>query len=77
MIVPPFAGVRLVEYRDRIALTPLYWCREFVGIGRFKASEVGPQARTSKGSGLAGQGDECVEPALAGEKRCQEDAATV
>jgi hypothetical protein len=44
MIVPPFAGVRLVEYRDRVALTPLYWCREFVGMGRFKANEVGPQA---------------------------------
>jgi hypothetical protein len=44
MIVPPFAGVRLVEYRDRIALTPLYWCREFVGMGRFKANEVGFQS---------------------------------
>jgi hypothetical protein len=44
MIIPPFAGVRLVEYGDRIALTPLYWFREFVGLGRFKANEVGPQA---------------------------------
>jgi hypothetical protein len=43
MIIPPFAGVRLVEYRDRIELTPIYWYREFVGMGRFKANEVGPQ----------------------------------
>jgi hypothetical protein len=43
MIIPPFAGVTLVEYRDRIELTPIYWYREFVGLGRFKANEVGPQ----------------------------------
>lgn len=43
MIIPPFAGVTLVEYRDRIELTPVYWVREFVGLGRFKANEVGPQ----------------------------------
>lgn len=43
MIIPPFAGVTLVEYKDRIELTPVYWIREFVGLGRFKANEVGPQ----------------------------------
>lgn len=43
MIIPPFAGVTLVEYRDRIELTPIYWYREFIGLGRFKANEVGPQ----------------------------------
>jgi len=43
MIIPPFAGVTLVEYRDRIELTPIYWYREFVGLGRFKANEIGPQ----------------------------------
>ena len=43
MIIPPFAGVTLVEYRDRIELTPIYWIREFVGLGRIKATEVGPQ----------------------------------
>jgi hypothetical protein len=43
VITPPFAGVKLVEYRDRISLTPLYWCRKFVGMGRCKANKVGPQ----------------------------------
>lgn len=43
MIIPPFAGVALVEYRDRIALTPICWCREFVGLGRFDSRQVGPQ----------------------------------
>lgn len=43
MIVPPFAGVTLVEFSDRIELLPTYWVREFIGLGRFKASEVGPQ----------------------------------
>jgi hypothetical protein len=43
MLVPPFAGVTLVEYRDHIELTPVYWYREIVGLGRYKASEVGPQ----------------------------------
>jgi len=43
MIVPPFRGVSLVEYRDRIELTPIYWFRELVGLGRFNANEVAPQ----------------------------------
>lgn len=38
MIIPPFAGVTLVEYRDRIALTPIYWVREFIGLGKLPAS---------------------------------------
>jgi len=42
MIIPPFDCVSLVEYRDRIELTPIYWYREFVGLGRYKAKEVGP-----------------------------------
>jgi len=42
MIIPPFAGVALVEFRDRIELTPYYWIREFVGLGRKKVTEVGP-----------------------------------
>jgi len=42
MIVPPFAGVALVECHDRIELAPLCWCREFVGLGRFDSREIGP-----------------------------------
>jgi hypothetical protein len=42
MIVPPFSGVALVEYRDHITLTPTYACREFVGLGKLKASEIKP-----------------------------------
>jgi len=47
-IVPPVAGVALVELHDRIALTPLCWCREFVGLGKYDSREVGPD----KGSPL-------------------------
>jgi len=43
MIVPPFDGVTLVDYRDRIELRPFSWCREFVGLGLYKASDVGPK----------------------------------
>jgi len=43
MIIPPFAGVTLIEYRDHLELTPYQWIREFIGLGRFKADEVGPQ----------------------------------
>ncbi len=42
MIVPPFAGVALVECHDELELRPFYSVREFVGLGRHKASEVGP-----------------------------------
>lgn len=44
MIIPPFRGVRLFELRDRIVLLPVYAYREIVGLGRFKADQVGPQA---------------------------------
>lgn len=40
MIIPPYAGVRLVEYDDHIALTPVTFSREFIGLGKIKASEV-------------------------------------
>jgi hypothetical protein len=43
MIIPPFAGVMLVEYRDRIELTPVYWFRENIGLGGRKASEIESQ----------------------------------
>lgn len=39
-LIPPFAGVSLVEYRDRIELRPYCWCREFVGLGKIRGSEV-------------------------------------
>ena len=42
-VIPPLAGVTLVECRDRLELQPYYWCREFVGLGRFSSSEVGPK----------------------------------
>lgn len=47
-IVPPVTGVALVELHDRIALTPLCWCREFVGLGRYESEKVRP----AKGSPL-------------------------
>jgi hypothetical protein len=31
-MIPPYRGVRLVEYRDRIALKPIAWKREFVAL---------------------------------------------
>lgn len=42
-VIPPLAGVTLVECRDRLELRPYYWCREFVGLGRFNSTEVGPK----------------------------------
>ncbi len=39
-IIPPFDGVRMIEYGDHVALTPMYSCREFVGLGKIKASDV-------------------------------------
>jgi hypothetical protein len=32
----------MIEYGDHIALTPMYSCREFVGLGKIKASDVEP-----------------------------------
>jgi hypothetical protein len=43
IIVPPFDGITLVDFRDRIELKPFSWCREFVALGRKNASVVGPQ----------------------------------
>ncbi|MGH9726764.1 MAG: hypothetical protein ACRD41_17035, partial [Candidatus Acidiferrales bacterium] len=42
MVIPPFDGVRLIEFREQMELTPFSWVREFVGLGRKKVSEVGP-----------------------------------
>jgi len=38
--IPPFSGVRLIECRDRIALTPVASFREFFGYGKVKAGEI-------------------------------------
>ncbi|MCW5547686.1 MAG: hypothetical protein KIT44_01860 [Opitutaceae bacterium] len=38
--MPPFAGVTLVEHRDRIELCPTYWVREFVALGKIKAGDI-------------------------------------
>src|ERR1035438_4861700 len=42
-IIPPFDGVRMIEYADHVALTPMYSCREFVGLGKIKASKLQPK----------------------------------
>jgi hypothetical protein len=44
MIIPPFAGVRLVAFQDRLELVATYCYREIVGLGRFKADKVGFQS---------------------------------
>jgi hypothetical protein len=41
MIAPPYTGVRLIEYWDRLELCPVGWYRDCVGLGRFKADKVG------------------------------------
>ena len=41
MIIPPYCGVRLVEFSDRLELTPVGWYRDCVGLGKFKANKVG------------------------------------
>ena len=40
MIIPPFDGVKLLEYKDRIELSPVYSFREFVGLGRMEANDL-------------------------------------
>jgi hypothetical protein len=40
LYIPPFAGVRLYECRDRITLVPVPSCREFFAYGKVKASEA-------------------------------------
>jgi hypothetical protein len=41
-IIPPFEGVAVIEYADRVQLSPTYWCREFVGLGRIDRRKVDP-----------------------------------
>ena len=38
--IPPFVGVRLIECRDHISLTPVPSFREFFAYGKVKAAEV-------------------------------------
>lgn len=38
-MIPPYKGVRMVEYRDRIALRPIEWKREFVGLCKINAKD--------------------------------------
>jgi hypothetical protein len=45
MIIPPFAGVRLVEFQDRLEFIATYRYREFVGLGKCPVAEVRPQIR--------------------------------
>ena len=40
MIVPPFAGVTLFAFEDRLEFIATYRYREFVGLGRCKVSEA-------------------------------------
>ncbi len=42
MIIPPYSGVKLVEYHDRIALKPIEWKREFVGFCKVDAKDSTP-----------------------------------
>lgn len=43
MVVPPFAGVALVEVRDEIQIRPYAWCREFLGMGKCRGRDVLPE----------------------------------
>jgi hypothetical protein len=57
-IIPPFDGVRMIEYADHVALTPMYSCREFVGLGKIKASAVKTRRKhTFSGLFLKAMGD--------------------
>lgn len=38
--IPPFAGVRLIEYRDRLQLVPIPDFKEVYGYGKIKASQA-------------------------------------
>jgi hypothetical protein len=42
---PPFSGIALAEHRDRIEITPTYWVREIVGLGRCSAHKFVEQQR--------------------------------
>jgi hypothetical protein len=49
----------MIEYADHIALTPMYSCREFVGLGKIKASDVVPHREYSLSSAfLKAMGDQ-------------------
>ena len=50
MIIPPFSGVTLVEYRDRIELTPFEWVP-----GVWHEECVGPAVKHGRG-----EGDRCA-----------------
>lgn len=39
MITPPYSGVKLVEYHDRIALKPIAWKREFLGLCKISSKD--------------------------------------
>jgi hypothetical protein len=41
MKVPPYAGVKLVEFWDRLELLPYGWIRDCVALGKFKANQLG------------------------------------
>jgi hypothetical protein len=41
MFIPPYDGVRLVEFWDRLELRPVGWFRDCISLGRYKANEVG------------------------------------
>lgn len=43
MVIPPYAGVKLVEFSDRLELMPYGWFRNCVALGKHKANEVGFQ----------------------------------
>jgi hypothetical protein len=38
-MIPPYKGVRMVEYHDRIALRPIEWKREFVGLCKINTKD--------------------------------------
>jgi hypothetical protein len=40
MKFPPYAGVELVEFWDRLELRPFGWFRDCLGLARFKANEL-------------------------------------
>jgi hypothetical protein len=38
-MIPPYKGVKLVEYRDRIALKPIAWHREILGLCKIEKDD--------------------------------------
>ena len=43
MLIPSYGGVKMVDFWDHLELAPVRWYRNIVGLGRFKANEVGFQ----------------------------------